>query len=105
MAKNFFTKTWDSATEEIAEIYEPRTFDLLEKKNPELYKKIHSAEDKVNLHWDKDSDSFKNSVNLWKDLMRQAIKIVSEAASGVKKEVPEERSLNIFERIKETQEK
>jgi len=101
MTKNSYAEIWDSATDEIAEIYQPGTFDLLEKKNPELYRKIHSAEDMVNLHWDKDLDSFKNSVNLWKDLMQRAIRGVSEIASGVKeKVVPEPRPMNIFEAIR-----
>lgn len=101
MTENSCAEIWNSAINEIAEIYSPGTFDLLEKKNPELYRKIHSAEDTVNLHWDKDLDSFKNSVNLWKDLMQQVIKGVSEVASGVKKRVtPEPRPMNIFEAIR-----
>lgn len=118
MIKDSFAKIWNLATEEIAEIYELGTFDFLEKKNPELYRKINSAEDNVNLFWDKDPNAFRMSVDLWKNLMCQAIEefshdriqtmgakmAASEAApeSQVEKELLEKRPLNIFERIKET---
>ena len=101
MIKNPCQEIWNLATEEIAEIYKASTFDLLEKRNPELYRKIHSAEDAVNLFWDKDLDSFRNRVDVWKDLMQLAVKAVSQIASGVKRKIASEPdSINIFDKIR-----
>ena len=131
MIKNPYAETWDSVTEEIAEIYEPGTFDLLEKKIPELYRKIQFAEDRINLHWGKDLIFFKGSIGLWKDLMRQAIKefhdnkirttgfkiaaspaiaerihdrsATTSRAPETREKPVEKRQMNVFERIRETQ--
>ena len=130
MTKNPFEEIWDSADREIVEIYEPGTFDFLEKKIPKLYRRIQFAEDRINLHWGKDLSFFKGSIGLWKDLMRQAIqefynnriqttgaKIAASLARAeraqdrgkaispapeTRKEPPAKRPANIFERIRET---
>lgn len=129
MAKDSFAEIWDAADKEIAEIYEPGTFDFLEKKIPKLYRKIQFAEDRINLHWGEDLSFFKGSIGLWKDLMRQAIqefyndriqttgaKIAASLpkaerahdrgkaathAPEIKKEPPAKRPANIFEQIRE----
>ncbi len=120
MTENSNAEIWDSATDEIAEIYQPGTFDFLEKKNPDLYGKIQSTEDNVNLFWTKNPDAFRMSINLWKKLMRQAIEEFSHdriqtmrikvSTSEVtpksqieKKEPPQEYSMNIFEKVREIQ--
>jgi len=119
MTKNSYEEIWDLATEEIAEIYKAGTFDFLGRKDPDLYKKIQSVEDNVNLFWAKNQNVFGMSVNFWKNLMRQAIgefscdriqmmgaKVAVPGAAPkpqVKKEPPKEQSLNIIEIIKETQ--
>jgi len=130
MTKNPYTEIWNLATEEIAKIYEPETFDFLEKKIPELYRKIQFAEDRINLHWGKDLSFFKGSVGLWKDLMRQAIQkfydnkirttgfkiaaspaiaerihdrgITTSRAPETREKPVEKRQMNVFERIRET---
>jgi len=122
--KNSCEEIWNSATEEIAEIYKAGTFDFLERKSPDLYEKIQSVEDNVNVFWAKNRNAFGMSINLWKRLMCQAIEEFSYdriqmmaakvAASGaapkpqVKKEPPRKQplkkpSLNIVEIIKGTQ--
>lgn len=118
-ASDSFKKIWDSATEEIADIYTPGTFKFVEEERPALNELIKTSVDSVENYWNKDLEAFKNAVKKWKELIREAIrekqkdtlqkdiagKKISETTS--EEIIPESsrkaRSKNVFEKIRNFQ--
>lgn len=118
-ASDSFAKIWNSATEEIADIYAPGTFKFVEEERPALNELLKISVDSVENYWNKDLEAFKKAVKKWKKLIREAIrekqkdtlqkdiagKKISETTSGetVPESSHEARSKNVFEKIRNFQ--